>query len=92
MEIYIYEKSIQKLVNITALCEMCHLNIHLGFAFESLSNEELNKLRDHWCRVNSESYENFKIYARKVITLCDLRDEINWQIDFLFKKEKQAPV
>ena len=78
---YDYEHSIQKLHDINALCSMCHLNQHLGFAFQTLKNEEkINKLIDHWCKINNESNKNFRIYAKKVLSLWELKNQFDWKI------------
>ena len=60
---------------------MCHLNQHLGFAFQTLKNKEkINKLIDYWCRINNESNRNFRIYAKKVLSLWELKNQFDWKI------------
>jgi len=80
--IYDYKKFIQKLDTINALCKLCHLNKHLGFANILINKGELdrNSLIKHWCKVNKTEKEDFVIYSFQVKMLWSLRNTFNWTI------------
>ncbi len=85
---YNYGEAIQKLDTINALCKLCHLNKHLGYASILIKKGELdeNSLIQHWCMVNGVKKEKFREYSNQVIRLWNLKNTFDWTIvDFYGK-------
>lgn len=80
--VYNYENKTQKLENIVSLCNLCHINKHLGFA-EILVKEKKKtqeSIINHWCWVNNEKEKNFNNYRESVFELWNLKNLIEWKI------------
>ena len=80
--IYDYERSIQKLYDVNALCKLCHLNTHLGQAIILTREGKLDfqELIKHWCNINEEEKVSFKSYQLEVFKLWNLRNQFEWKI------------
>ncbi len=76
---YMYEKSMQRLVDIMALCKKCHLNKHLGYA-GNLDYLVKQDIIQHWCSVNGKSKQDFQKYFMNVYGLFQLRNKFKWVI------------
>lgn len=79
---YDYDKSIQQLNSILALCNMCHMCNHLGFAGIQAEKGRLNysELIEHWCRINSATEQDFKEHQEVAFQLWSLRSEFEWKV------------
>jgi hypothetical protein len=79
---YDYDNEIQQLAGILALCKMCHMCNHLGFAGIQAQEGKLDyaELVAHWCRVNNADEEEFKTQRRLAFELWNLRNNYNWKI------------
>lgn len=79
---YDYTKSIQQLNNILALCNLCHMCNHLGFAGIQASKGRLDysELINHWCKINSTSKKEFKEHERIAFRLWTLRSRFEWKV------------
>ncbi len=80
--VYNYKEETQKLSNIISLCNLCHVNKHLGFAEILIEEKKLAKenIIKHWCWVNHEKEENFNSYRESIFELWNLKNMIKWKI------------
>lgn len=49
------------------ICEDCHAFYHIGRTMSVLNDEQLNKLRDHFMKVNNCSEKDFNNYLKSVL-------------------------
>lgn len=53
------------LKNLDLICINCHSWQHIGRTFSRLNNEQLNKLKLHFMKVNNCSEDDYKVYLRE---------------------------
>lgn len=79
-----YEKSVQVLDFVVALCKYCHLHQHLGFAKGLMGQGNLDPkpFYHHWFVVNKLKPNNEMLseYESRVFKLWRLRNEFAWKI------------
>lgn len=80
--VYNYKEETQKLYTIISLCNLCHLNKHLGFAEILIKEKKITKesIIRHWCWVNHEKEESFNNYRESIFELWNLKNMIKWKI------------
>jgi len=88
-EVWTYDdkKHIQFLKGVQCLCPDCHNIKHWGRLVNEvhsgkLSLSELNRLAQHFCRVNKCSMEAFEQHKLEVFTLREKRDRHTYKIDW----------
>jgi len=79
---YNEKKGIQKLIAIHHLCKPCHHIKHFGFSNISLNEKEIERLRNHFCKVNCCSINDFKKHEKQVFNIWNKRNKIGWKQDF----------
>lgn len=79
---YDYDHSKQRLVGVLALCNLCHMCNHLGFARIQASRGKLDysELIAHWCRVNSADKKEFSSHSDYAFKLWVMRNKFEWQV------------
>jgi len=80
--VYDYKNSIQQLNNILALCNLCHMCNHLGFAGIQARKGRLDysELIDHWCKINSATKADFAEHKEIAFRLWALRSKFEWNV------------
>ena len=68
-------RRIQKLFGFLCLCKLCHDVKHFGRSIEVEGKDYVEKLIEHWCRMNKKSKSAFYIYQRKIFELNKKRSE-----------------
>jgi hypothetical protein len=85
-EIWKYDdiNHIQKLIGLIALCENCHQLKHLYHTSLKVREGKINldKLIDHFTKVNNCSIDDFREYEREVWTEFDERSKYEWIVDY----------
>lgn len=79
-EIWHYDdkKNIQKLNSIVALCNLCHLSMHLGYA---AIKGKLNEVKKHLCKINKWTSVETEFYIEGVFETWSLRSQKKWDLD-----------
>lgn len=84
-EVWSYDddRHIQKLVGFTALCNLCHMVKHIGFAGIQAEDGKLNynSLIKHFRRVNKCSYEDFELARHLAFQVWEDRSMYEWKIE-----------
>lgn len=78
---YNLKEHTQKLVDLVALCPMCHHVKHLGYAEVLASEGRLNMedLVKHFCKVNECGLELFHQHRREAFHLWSVRSDFSWK-------------
>ncbi len=80
---YDYKSGSQQLKQLIGLCELCHMNQHLGFCQASLIPKgklSWEKLADHWAKVNEKTSEEFYSHKDSAFELWRLRSKLKWKV------------
>lgn len=85
-EIWDYDdvKYIQRLIGFILLCEMCHHVKHIGLT-GILANQgklDYNKIKEHFCTVNSCSEKEFDEHVNDAFMIWRNRSKHQWKQDF----------
>lgn len=84
-EVWQYDdvKHVQKLLGFIALCELCHMCKHIGYAGIRASEGELDfeAVVRHFLKVNECSREAFDEHQRLAWELFDKRSEHKWKCE-----------
>lgn len=82
-EIWEYDdnKHIQKLTGLICLCSKCHKVKHMGRSKKTLTEEEIEKLNEHFCKVNKCDVGTLKDHEEEIFKLWKERSEHEWQRD-----------
>lgn len=80
---YSYEQGIQKLNQLVGLCELCHMNQHLGFCQVDLIPKgklSWEELANHWAKINEKPSEEFYSHEDLAFKLWRLRSKLTWKV------------
>ena len=80
-EVWQYEKNKQILAELEAICRLCHLSQHMGFASIIGRDREAKK---HLKKVNNWSEEQAVIYIQEKFQEWEKRNKIEWILDISF--------
>jgi len=80
-EVWSYEKGIQKLVRLIALCPDCHMVKHIGLAGLRGSGD---KALRHLMAVNGISKQDAESHISDAFGVWSDRNETNWELDISF--------
>lgn len=84
-EIWEYDdmENIQKLNGFIALCNDCHMIKHIGFAGIQASKGllDMNKLIEHFIKINSVDRKTFDAHKRKAFEVWSERSQKEWITD-----------
>jgi len=59
-------KRIQRLVGFECLCRKCHDVKHFGRSQEVYGKEYVEKLKEHWCKVNKKGMVDFRRHEAEI--------------------------
>jgi hypothetical protein len=78
-EVWLYDDDghMQKLGGFEALCELCHMVKHIGYA--GLFYEDFNSLIRHFMNVNGCSFEDFRLARSLAFEIWEARSEFEWK-------------
>lgn len=77
--LYDDEKHIQKLGGFVALCKLCHMVKHIGYA--GLFFEDYGGVIRHFCSVNGCRYEDFMLARAIAFDVWEERSRFDWVQD-----------
>ena len=83
------ERKIQRFVGFRLLCSFCHSIKHFGRS-QTLAREgklDLNKLIEHFCKVNNCSIEEFKKHYNEVWDCWEQRSSFEWKQDIVILED-----
>lgn len=63
------KRKIQRLVGFQCLGELCHNVKHFGRSSQVYPKGYVDKLIEHWCRVNKKTKEDFKRYLAEIFAI-----------------------
>jgi hypothetical protein len=75
-----YKTKIQSLVDFQCLCKLCHDCKHFGRSKSVYDKAYVQKLVEHWCKVNKRTVEQFREYEVEVFEINKKRANIFWQV------------
>lgn len=75
---YNAKTNIQKLVRIIALCKICHLSTHIGYA-GIIGKKQM--AMDHLKKTRGFTDEELKIHRKEAFVLWRERNNVKWKID-----------
>lgn len=89
-EIWHYDdkNKIQKLFEITSVCNKCHQLYHLGFAS---INGNFNKCKTWLKKLNNWTEEEVEEYINIVFDIWNQRSNYNWNLDLSLLDNKRIP-
>jgi len=90
-EVWEYQNNKQILVRLEAICRLCHLSQHMGFASVIGRGWEA---KEHLKKVNNWSEEQTIIYIQEKFEEWEKRNKIEWVLDisFLDKYDKYLKI
>ena len=74
------KKGIQRLVRLECCCEMCSDVHHYGRSKMVKPASYLQKLVDHWCKVNKKTRRDFSLYEKEIRDINYKRVDIPWVV------------
>ena len=80
-EVWQYQEDKQILVRLEAICRLCHLSQHMGFA--SVIGRDW-EAKEHLKKVNNWSEEQAIIYIQEKFQEWEKRNKIEWILDISF--------
>lgn len=74
------KRKLQKLVDISCRCEMCHDVHHFGRSTKVYSPAYREKLIAHWCKVNELTREDFEAHLKEVMEKSKRRAKFYYNV------------
>lgn len=75
-------RNIAKLIKIDFQCMLCHGCNHFVLSFSLLGPERIHEPIEHYCRVNSVTFETFVRHRKQATEIWKRRSRLKWEVNY----------